>query len=59
QIITASPQDPDMVYALITLYAQQQKWELALPYAKRLVELTQGAEGPTSIYDEIKSKLNK
>jgi predicted CXXCH cytochrome family protein len=59
QIVSASAQDPDMVYALITLYAQQQQWELALPYAKRLVELTQGAEGPTNIYNEIKSILNK
>ncbi len=55
QALTDFSDDADMTYALITLYAQQQKWEAALPYAKLLVELTNGAQGPTNIYQEIKS----
>lgn len=48
KIHSVVPEDPDMVYALVTLYAQQSKWDLAL---------THGADGPSQIYAEIKSKL--
>ena len=58
KIIKAAPDDPDIVYALVTLYAQQEKWSLALPYAKRLVELTQGANAPNRIFEEIKTKAS-
>lgn len=53
----ASPDDPDIVYALVTLYAQQNKWTLALPFAKLLVEITQGADGPAKIYAQIQEKV--
>lgn len=55
QMLSTSPDDADITYALITLYAQQQKWQDALPYAKSLVELTNGAQEPTKIYQEIQS----
>jgi len=57
QIHAASPDDPDIVYALVTLYAQQNKWTLALPFAKLLVDLTQGADGPAKIYAQIQEKV--
>lgn len=59
KIISVAPEEPEMMYALVMLYAQQNKWDLALPYAKRLVEITQGADGTIELYEEILSKTNK
>jgi predicted CXXCH cytochrome family protein len=49
-------QDADVVYALALLYAQQQKWDRALPYARELVRLTPGAPGPMQLLQRIEAE---
>jgi predicted CXXCH cytochrome family protein len=48
-----NPQDPDVVNALVLFYAQQEKWDQALPYAQALVKLTPGAPGPLQMLKRI------
>lgn len=50
--------EPDAVYALIGLYAQKKQWALALPYATKLVEITNSADGTQRIVDEIEAEIN-
>jgi Flp pilus assembly protein TadD len=48
-------QDADVVYAVALLYAQQQRWDRALPYARELVRLTPGAPGPMQLLQRIEA----
>lgn len=38
-----APEDPEIVYALSVFYAQERRWEEAVPYAERLVALAPDA----------------
>ncbi|HUK20734.1 MAG TPA: tetratricopeptide repeat protein [Gemmatimonadales bacterium] len=46
-------QDADVIYALALLYAQQAKWQRALPYARELVRLAPGAPEPAQLLQRI------
>ena len=45
--------DPDTLQALVILYAQQQQWDSAYPYAERLVRLYPNAPGPRRMLEQI------
>jgi Tfp pilus assembly protein PilF len=47
------PRDPAIVHALIVLYSQQGEWHQALPLARRLVELTEGAPGAVGLLEQV------
>jgi predicted CXXCH cytochrome family protein len=49
-------QDPDVVNALVLFYAQQEKWDQALPYAQALVRLTPGAPEPLQMLKRIEAE---
>jgi hypothetical protein len=49
-------QDPDVVNALVLFYAQQEKWDQALPYAQALVRLNPGAPEPMQILKRIEAE---
>jgi Flp pilus assembly protein TadD len=46
--------DPAIANALAILYAQQQRWEKALPFAEKLVELAPQAPGPRQLLRQIR-----
>jgi predicted CXXCH cytochrome family protein len=52
----AAPDDPDVLHALVVLYAQSQQWERALPHARALVELSPG-EGPRALLLRVEDEL--
>ena len=52
----AAPEDPDVLRALVVIYAQQGKWEQALPHARALVELSPG-EGPLALLLRVEEEL--
>ncbi|NGX42049.1 MAG: TPR repeat-containing protein YrrB [Chlamydiae bacterium] len=47
--------NPEIIYLLITLYAQEGKWKEALPYAEKLVQLMPEAPLPKQILKEVQS----
>jgi Tfp pilus assembly protein PilF len=51
-----SPQDADVVNAVTLFYAQQKKWDQALPYAQALVKLTPGAPEPAQMLKRIEAE---
>jgi predicted Zn-dependent protease len=51
-----NPQDPDVVNAVVLFYAQQEKWDQALPYAQALVRLTPGAPEPLQMLKRIEAE---
>ena len=55
--LALSPDDADMIYAMVSLHTQQQQWKQAVPYATRLVDVTNGEEGPAKILADIEEKL--
>jgi Flp pilus assembly protein TadD len=52
----AAPDDPDVLRALVTLYAQAGQWERALPHARALVALSPG-EGPRALLLRVEDEL--
>jgi len=52
----AAPDDPDVLHALVVLYAQAGLWERALPVARALVELSPG-EGPRTLLLRVEEEL--
>jgi predicted CXXCH cytochrome family protein len=52
-----APANSDIVYALVTLYSQQQKWPQALEYAKLLVELSPNEKEPARLLQQIQYQL--
>jgi predicted CXXCH cytochrome family protein len=52
----ADPDDPDVLRALVVLYAQSGQWERALPHARALVELSPG-EGPRALLLRVEEEL--
>lgn len=56
-LVKQEPENPDFVYALLNLHAQQSRWAQALPLAERLVELVPGADGPRRILEDVRSRL--
>ena len=51
------PRDPDVVNALAVFYIQERRWQEALPYAQKLVELLPNAPGPRQMLQEIQGRL--
>ena len=51
--------DPDVLQALIILYAQQRLWDKAYPYAEHLVRLYPDAPGPRRMLEEISTLRQK
>ncbi|MCM3870238.1 MAG: tetratricopeptide repeat protein, partial [Pyrinomonadaceae bacterium] len=51
-----NPQDLEVVNALVLFYAQQEKWDQALPYAQALVKLTPGAPEPMQLLKRIEAE---
>jgi tetratricopeptide (TPR) repeat protein len=49
--------DTEVIYALALLYAQQGKWDGALPYARELVRMTPGAPGPMQLLQRVEAEL--
>jgi hypothetical protein len=49
--------DPQITYAIATLFVQQRQWERALPFAQRLVEMTPGQVGPSQLLENIRRQL--
>jgi tetratricopeptide (TPR) repeat protein len=50
--------DPAIANALAVFYAQQQRWETALPFAEELVELAPEASGPRQLLWQIRRALS-
>jgi len=50
--------DPSIANALAILYAQQQRWEKALPFAEELVELAPEAPGPRQLLRRIQEEIS-
>jgi tetratricopeptide (TPR) repeat protein len=50
--------DPAIANALAILYAQQQRWEKALPFAEELVKLAPEAPGPRQLLWRIRQELS-
>jgi Flp pilus assembly protein TadD len=48
-------QDPDVLSALAIFFAEQQKWNRALPYAQALVRLTSSSPGPLQLLKRIEA----
>jgi predicted CXXCH cytochrome family protein len=59
QTLTVSPQDSDLLYALVTLYAQQQKWQQALPFAEQLSEILNGQSGSAELLENIRRQITE
>lgn len=57
QVYAKSPDNSEIVHALVIIYGQQQKWLPALEYAQRLVELTPGEEEPARLLQQIQYQL--
>jgi predicted CXXCH cytochrome family protein len=55
--LTISPQDSDLLYALVTLYAQQEKWQLALPFAQQLSDILNGQSGSAELLENIRRQI--
>lgn len=53
------PRDPDIVNALALYHIHRSEWKEALPYAKRLAELTPGAPGPPEMVKRIEAELKR
>jgi predicted CXXCH cytochrome family protein len=53
------PRDPAIVHAQVVLYAQQGRWDEALPLARRLVELTQGAPGAVGLLRRVEAEAGR
>jgi predicted CXXCH cytochrome family protein len=47
------PFDPGIVQSLAIFYIQEKQWEMALPYAEKLIELVPDAEGPKQMLKQI------
>ena len=47
---------PEVLQALVILYAQQRLWDKAYPYAERLADLYPDAPGPRRMLEEIKAR---
>jgi predicted CXXCH cytochrome family protein len=47
--------DPEILYALVVLYAQGGDFDRALPHAQRLVALAPGAPGPRELLERIEA----
>ncbi|RKZ94178.1 MAG: hypothetical protein DRQ40_06390, partial [Gammaproteobacteria bacterium] len=52
-----APTNSEIVYALVMLYGQQAKWELALEYAEILVELSPGEKEPERLLQQLQYQL--
>ncbi len=52
------PRDPAIANALAILYAQQQRWERALPFAEELVKLAPEEPGPRQLLRRIRAELS-
>jgi predicted CXXCH cytochrome family protein len=52
----AAPDDPDVLRALVALYAKSDRWEQALPHARALVALSPG-EGPRALLLRVEEEL--
>jgi predicted CXXCH cytochrome family protein len=52
----AAPEDPDVLRALVALYAKSDRWEEALPHARALVALSPG-EGPRALLLRVEEEL--
>jgi len=46
-------EDPGVLQALATFYAQQRQWDRAYPYAERLVRLYPSAPGPRQMLEQL------
>jgi tetratricopeptide (TPR) repeat protein len=53
------PSNPDFVYALAILHAQNEDWDAALGAAEALVELMPGAPGPTAMLDDLRRRAGR
>ncbi|MCP4396707.1 MAG: tetratricopeptide repeat protein [bacterium] len=53
------PTNPDIVYALVILYMQQNQWKSALPYARKLMELAPNAPGPRQLMQSIRERIGQ
>jgi tetratricopeptide (TPR) repeat protein len=49
-----APEDPDFAYALSTFYLTAGRFDAALEWAEKLVELVPGVPGPAELVEEIK-----
>jgi len=49
--------DPDIVFALAIFYAQQQRWQQALPHARHLISLLPKKPGPKKLVADIQAQL--
>jgi predicted CXXCH cytochrome family protein len=50
--------DPGIIQALAILYVQQRKWDEALTYARKLVELMPGDPGPGQLVEQIQREMS-
>jgi Flp pilus assembly protein TadD len=50
--------DPGIVHALAIFYAQEERWEEALAFSKKLTELAPGALGPLQLMQQIEEELS-
>jgi predicted Zn-dependent protease len=53
----ADMSDPNIVYALTVLYAQHGRWNKALPFAQKLVELLPGAPRALQLLKQIEQEM--
>ena len=51
------PDDPNIVNELASHYMRDGKWQKALPYAQKLVELLPNSPGPPQMLEKIQSEL--
>ncbi len=56
--LSLSPQDADVVYALVTLYAQQEPQQKALLFAINLFDLLNGQSGSGELLEDIRKKTD-
>lgn len=48
-----NPEDPEVLQALVILYAQQRKWDEAIVYARQIVKLFPNASGANQTLDQL------
>jgi predicted CXXCH cytochrome family protein len=50
--------DPEIVYAVVVMYMQQNRWEKAFIYAQKLIKILPDAPGPRQLLQQIQEKLS-
>ena len=56
--LTVAPADTDIIYALVILYSQDERWQDALEYARQLQSLAPDNPGVAKMLQQIEQQIS-